>query len=73
MSGPLLDRIDLHVEVPAVRFEELSSDGDGESIAIVRPRVLTARAMQRDRFDDAGSDLQRAHGSIGAAPSGAER
>jgi len=50
ISGPLLDRIDLHVEVPAVDFRELSSLAAGESSAAVRERVVAARARQRERF-----------------------
>lgn len=50
ISGPLLDRIDLQVEVDAVRYEELAADGGGESSAEVRKRVERARAVQRERF-----------------------
>lgn len=56
ISGPLLDRIDIHVEVPRVPFEKLSNNRTGESSAAVRERVERARAIQRDRFD--GSNLQ---------------
>jgi len=49
LSGPLLDRIDLMLEVPAVAEAELSGRGDGESSATVRSRVTTARAMQIER------------------------
>ncbi|MFW5701549.1 MAG: magnesium chelatase, partial [Bacteroidota bacterium] len=51
-SGPLLDRIDIHVEVPAVKYQELSSDRTGEPSSKVRERVLRARAIQADRFKD---------------------
>jgi magnesium chelatase family protein len=50
ISGPLLDRIDLHVEVPAVRYRELSNERTGEPSAAVRERVTAARALQRARF-----------------------
>jgi len=50
ISGPLLDRIDLHVEVPLVEYSELSSAEDGESSENVRGRVETARALQRNRY-----------------------
>lgn len=52
VSGPLLDRIDIHVDVPAVRFKELSDCGapEGETSAEVRARVVAARARQRERF-----------------------
>jgi magnesium chelatase family protein len=50
ISGPLLDRIDLHVEVPAVKFREISSDQLGESSASIRERVVAARQRQQKRF-----------------------
>lgn len=50
ISGPLLDRIDIHLEVPAVRYRELSDDRRGESSAAIRARVNAARAIQRERF-----------------------
>ena len=56
VSGPLLDRIDIHTDVPAVRFEELSDKRapEGESSAAIRGRVLAARERQRTRFGGAG-------------------
>jgi magnesium chelatase family protein len=50
ISGPLLDRIDLHVEVPAVKFTDLSRASPGESSAVVRSRVIAARELQQRRF-----------------------
>jgi magnesium chelatase family protein len=50
VSGPLLDRIDLHVAVPAVPFGELSGGGVEEGSAVVRERVIAARTRQRERF-----------------------
>lgn len=50
ISGPLLDRIDIHVEVPRVDFEKLSDDRFGESSASVQARVEAARELQRQRF-----------------------
>ncbi len=50
ISGPLLDRIDLHLEVPAVDFEQLSSRQNGESSAQIRERVNAARKIQNERF-----------------------
>jgi len=50
ISGPLLDRIDLHVEVPRVNFEKLRDDSLSESSAEIRERVEKARAMQATRF-----------------------
>ena len=49
LSGPLLDRIDLMLDVPAVDEADLSARGDGESSATVRARVTTARAVQIER------------------------
>jgi magnesium chelatase family protein len=53
ISGPLMDRIDIHVEVPRVPFEKLSSSRTGEPSAKVRERVEQARAVQRERFKEA--------------------
>ncbi|HEX2191135.1 MAG TPA: YifB family Mg chelatase-like AAA ATPase [Longimicrobiaceae bacterium] len=50
VSGPLLDRIDLHVEVPAVRYNDLSDGRAGEPSAATRERVARARERQRERF-----------------------
>ncbi len=50
VSGPLLDRIDLHVEVPALRYDELSDRRAGEPSAAIRERVTRARERQRERF-----------------------
>ncbi|HEV8540727.1 MAG TPA: YifB family Mg chelatase-like AAA ATPase [Nitrospiraceae bacterium] len=50
VSGPLLDRIDLHVEVPAVPFRDLAADERGEESASVRERVMSARARQVERY-----------------------
>ena len=52
ISGPLLDRIDLQVEVDAVRYEELAGDSEGEKSSEVKQRVERARAIQRERFTD---------------------
>ncbi|MFL5339475.1 MAG: YifB family Mg chelatase-like AAA ATPase [Gemmataceae bacterium] len=54
ISGPLLDRIDLHVEVPAVPFQELAATRDGTDSATMREQVKKARAVQAKRFDAAG-------------------
>jgi magnesium chelatase family protein len=51
ISGPLLDRIDLHVEVPQVRFQEITANRDGEPSASIRDRVIAARQLQEQRFD----------------------
>lgn len=52
ISGPLLDRIDLHVEVTPVAFSELSSQQHGESSTNIRDRVIRAREKQAERFKD---------------------
>lgn len=50
ISGPLLDRIDLHIEVPAIRYQDLTSLQTGESSSAMRERVKGARAIQSQRF-----------------------
>ena len=55
ISGPLLDRIDIHIEVPRVEYEKLSGDRLGEPSAAIRARVEAARERQARRF--AGSRL----------------
>jgi magnesium chelatase family protein len=52
ISGPLLDRIDLHIEVVPVPFRELNTQSESESSAEVRRRVVMARRIQADRFRD---------------------
>jgi len=56
ISGPLLDRIDIHVEVPRVEFEKLTDDRLGESSEAIRARVEAGRARQRRRLE--GTSLQ---------------
>lgn len=55
ISGPLLDRIDLHLEVPRIEYEQLASTRSAEPSAAIRARVEAARAVQQHRF--AGSDV----------------
>lgn len=50
ISGPLMDRIDIHITVPSVKFKELSSDARGEDSAVIRERVNRARQLQIERF-----------------------
>ena len=50
MSGPLLDRIDIHIDVPAVNYKELRSGAEPESSAKIRDRVIRAREVQLTRF-----------------------
>ncbi|MEM6894706.1 MAG: YifB family Mg chelatase-like AAA ATPase [Bacteroidota bacterium] len=52
ISGPLLDRIDIHIEVNPVPFEKLSEATQGESSVEIRKRVIAARAQQSERFSD---------------------
>jgi magnesium chelatase family protein len=57
ISGPLLDRIDIHIEVPRVEYDKLSDKRNGESSSEIRARVEQARQMQRERFSEADRDL----------------
>jgi magnesium chelatase family protein len=61
ISGPLLDRIDIHIEVPRVDYQKLSSDRLGESSAEIRQRVENARQVQRERF---GQSQQTLHSTV---------
>ncbi|BFK88816.1 YifB family Mg chelatase-like AAA ATPase [Pseudoflavonifractor gallinarum] len=56
LSGPLLDRVDLYVEVPALDFDALSRRAQGESSSVIRARVEAARARQSARFGPDGPD-----------------
>ncbi|MEJ2054554.1 MAG: ATP-binding protein, partial [Calditrichaceae bacterium] len=63
ISGPLLDRIDIHIEVPTVKFKELSSERKGEKSTEIRKRVQAAREIQMERFKNekhtfCNSDMQ---------------
>ena len=50
ISGPLLDRIDLQIDVQPVNFDQMSSTAPGESSAVIRERVIAARLVQQERF-----------------------
>jgi magnesium chelatase family protein len=50
ISGPLLDRIDIHIDMPAVKYRELRDDAGGESSEAIRARVVAARARQLRRY-----------------------
>ncbi len=63
ISGPLLDRIDIHVDVPRVDYDKLTSHAQAESSASIRARVEAARAQQRQRF--AGHGRLYANGDMG--------
>jgi magnesium chelatase family protein len=54
VSGPLLDRIDLHVEVTPVSFDQMTENRKSENSASIRERVIKARKIQTDRFKDKG-------------------
>lgn len=54
VSGPLLDRIDLHVQVPAVPYRELAGEGEREDSRTVRERIVNARRIQRERLGECG-------------------
>jgi magnesium chelatase family protein len=54
ISGPLLDRIDIHIEVPTASYQELSNNLATESSNQIKERVNKARATQRERFKDEG-------------------
>jgi len=55
ISGPLLDRIDLHIQVPAVPYKDLAVETQAENSAAIRERVLNARRIQEERMKDFGT------------------
>lgn len=54
ISGPLLDRIDIHIEVPSVKYDDLSKIADGDSSADIKKRVDKARNIQLARYENEG-------------------
>ncbi len=54
VSGPLMDRIDIHIEVPAIKFNEIASDAAAEASSSIRERVTRARQVQQERFKSDG-------------------
>ena len=66
ISGPLLDRIDIHVEVPAVKYADLDSPAPGETSAQIRRRVNAARSVQLERYKHEGifSNAQLSSASV---------
>ena len=54
ISGPLLDRIDIHIELPSIKYKELSDNKDAEPSGVIKARVEKARAIQRERFKSEG-------------------
>ena len=60
ISGPLLDRIDIHIEVPRMDYQKLSSDRLGESSDVIRKRVQAARDRQTARYNNSQKSDHRA-------------
>ena len=54
ISGPLWDRIDIHIEIPAVKYKELTDTHDAEPSIVIKARVEKAAAIQRERFKEEG-------------------
>jgi len=71
LSGPLLDRIDLHVDVPAIAYRDLAAGTPGEASAAVRERVMEARARQASRGDPDGHTVSATNARL--APAALER
>jgi len=61
ISGPLLDRIDIHIEVPAVKFKELATPEGAEPSVKIRERVIAARKIQTERFTKEKKVFANAH------------
>lgn len=57
ISGPLLDRIDIHIEVPAVKYKEMAGEATGEHSERIRARVEVARGIQRRRLGKCNARL----------------
>lgn len=60
VSGPLLDRIDIHIEVPSVKIEDLAKKPDGESSSRIRDRVMAARERQQKRYKELNNSHPKA-------------
>ena len=56
ISGPLMDRIDIHIETPAIKVDELQDEKKGESSNQIRTRILACREIQKNRYKELGSD-----------------
>ncbi|MBU1727219.1 MAG: YifB family Mg chelatase-like AAA ATPase [Candidatus Omnitrophica bacterium] len=52
ISGPLLDRIDIHIEIPAVRYKELVETKEAEASCVIKERIEEARSIQKERFKE---------------------
>jgi magnesium chelatase family protein len=65
ISGPLLDRIDIHIDVPAVKYRELSEYKDAEASREIKQRVVIARSVQQKRFNSTGISCNaQMHGKL---------
>ncbi len=73
-SGPLMDRIDLHIEVPSIEYSEMEESGGGERSAAIRKRVEEARQLQRKRYQDiridCNANVTHRHLKLYCTPSG---
>jgi magnesium chelatase family protein len=67
MSGPLIDRVDIHLDVRRVPFQKLASLDGGESSATIRARVIAARKVQAERFKPLGKPYVLVNGDMGPA------
>lgn len=65
ISGPTLDRIDIHLEVPRVPIAKLASPGSGEASSVIRARVDAARRIQAERFAELGKVSVLVNGDMG--------
>ncbi len=68
LSGPLLDRIDLHVEVPRVPHKDLTDQNAAESSAVIRERVNRARKIQHERLAPSRSPRQQSNADSSHSP-----
>jgi len=71
ISGPLLDSIDIHIEIPAVKYKELTEINDAELSEVIKTRVEKARSIQRERFKSEGvfySAQMEPHGPKSVVP-----
>jgi len=64
ISGPLIDRVDIHIEVPAVAFSELRSDRDGTPSSVMREQAMSVRHIQRERYQSGTVVNSRLTGSM---------
>ena len=67
ISGPIMDRIDIHLDVRRVPFEKLASLEGGERSKVIRARVEAARKIQHERFADLGKTNMLVNGDMGPA------